>query len=98
MSNSKDHQSVLDLVKLTASQEGSFTMGSVKFEDKGAYSAPQTIRRNGTVRRAEPPLFQTGHAPTLIAEGHRYTDGRVVNMPGLPSFDRTTIDKPTDGE
>lgn len=94
MAADDNQRSVLDLVKLTASQEGTFTMGSVKFEDKGAYSAPQTIRRHGTVRRAEPPLFQTGYGPTMISEGHRYTDGRVVNMPGLPSFDRATITKP----
>lgn len=94
MSADDNQRSVLDLVKLTASQEGKFTMGSVLFEDKGAYSPPQTIRRHGTVRRAEPPLVHTGHGPTMIAEGHRYKDGRIVNMPGLPSFERTTIHKP----
>ena len=89
-------RSVLDLVNLTPSQEGSFAMGSVHFEDKGAYQKPQTIRRHGAVRRAEPPLFQTGHSPTLISEGHRYTDGRVVEMPGLPAFQVTKVTASTD--
>lgn len=97
MSADDNQRSVLDLVKLTASVEGTFRLGSVTFEDRGAYHAPQTIRRHGTVRRAEPPLVDTGYGPTLISEGHRYADGRIVNMPGLPAFERTKISAPDDG-
>ena len=98
MSADDNQRSVLDLVKLTASQEGTFTMGSVRFEDKGAYHAPQTIRRHGAVRRSEPPLVDTGYGPTMIAEGHRYTDGRIVQMPGLPAPERVSTRVPSEDE
>lgn len=79
---------VLDLINQQASQVGTFTMGSVSYEDRGAYHAPQSIKRHGLVRRAEPPLFNTGHDTQLVDVRRRYSDGRVVEMPGLPAFER----------
>ena len=86
-----DKKSVLDLLKPSPTHAGeSFRMGSITFDDKGAYKAPQTIKRHGMVRAPETANINTGHAPSQV-EFNRYEDGRVVEMPGLPAPTRRKI-------
>ena len=90
MKKSGDEQDVLSLITARPPQEGTFTLGSVTFDDNGAYQRPQTIQRHGLVRRAEPPVFNTGHDPHLITFP-KYEDGRVVELPGMPEPHSRTL-------
>ena len=84
---------VLALINHRPQQKGTFQMGSVTFDDNGAYKAPQTLRRHGLPRVAKPPVFDTGHDPHTAGSFQRYADGRAVSMPGLPVPERKKIQK-----
>jgi hypothetical protein len=91
-----DNRKLLDLVNASSRPAG-ITMGSVRWTDPGPYRKPQSIRKEGHVRLAEPPVINTGHDPTIVAHAGRYADGRVKQMPGLPAYNRVKI-IPIDGE
>ena len=82
---------VLDLINRRPEQKGTFRMGSVTFDDDGAYRTPQTIRRHGLPRAAKPPVFDTGHDPHTMGAFPRYSDGTAVSMPGLPVPERRKV-------
>ncbi len=94
MSDNRD-----DILALINQQErpAGVEMGSCRWEDRGAYQAPQTIRKEGHVRLAQPAVINTGYGPTIVAPSDRHTDGRVKEMPGLPAFERVRITS-IDGE
>lgn len=90
---SKKKIDVLALINQRPQHSGTFTMGSVTFEDKGAYKAPQTLQRHGLPRAARPPVFDTGHDPHTAGSFPRYADGTAVSMPGLPAPERKKLPK-----
>ena len=73
-----DPRTPVEIAKSASTRPQTFRMGSVTYHEAPIAHTPQTLRRKGLVRKAEPPVFDRGDDPFLDpADLPRYHDGTL---------------------